>query len=103
MKLFILIGFLLPMQVYGVSQEDLLHITAHAGATYVITHGTEVLCTKVIGKENKLTCTLTGIVLANAINIGRKAAQGFPSDTTRATMSGVAGSAAAAFIITIDF
>ena len=85
------------------TEEDLLHGAAHFGATYVITHTTEVTCKKVIGKEHKLACTLAGITLANAVNIARKAKQGYPSDTKRAVVSGLAGSLAAGLVISIDW
>ena len=84
-------------------QEDLMHIAAHAGGTYIMTHGTQVICKKLIGKDKKLTCTIVGIVLAQSVNIAYKAKQGFPSDTTRSLSSGAAGSAAAALMIAIDF
>lgn len=99
MKLFILIPLLLvSSQCFG-SDDSLLHITAHFGATYVIAHVTEVLCTRVNGVKNKLACTIVAVTLANVINIERKALQGFPSDTKRATISGAAGSLAAAIVI----
>jgi len=94
---------LFPLNLLALTQEDQLHIAAHAGVTYAITHGTEVVCKKVIGKEYKLTCALTGVVLANTINIGRKALQDFPNDTNRAILSGMAGSGLAVTFIVIDW
>lgn len=79
--------------------SNLMHITAHFGACYVITHVTEVVCTKVVGSKHKIACTLAGVILANGINIGRKIEQGVPSDTNRAVISGGAGSLAAVIMI----
>lgn len=82
--------------------EDALHIAAHFGSTYGITHAGEVICKKITG-QSKLACTLESAVLANVINIGRKAAQGMPSDSKRAIIAGAAGSVAAGLFIQIDW
>lgn len=108
-KLLVVVGLPWTVQIllaaqsplFAIDQEDQLHIAAHAGATYAITHGTEVICTKITDK--KLTCTIVGVVLANAVNIGRKGIQGWPNDTNRAVWAGVAGSAGAVLMITIDW
>jgi len=81
---------------------DAVHIAAHFGATYALTHIGEVVCHKATN-QSKLLCTIESALLANALNIGRKAAQSFPSDTKRAVMSGVAGSLTAGIIIQLDF
>ena len=103
MKYWFILLIILPLNVWAITQEDQLHIAAHAGTTYAITHVTEVFCTKAAGQEYKLTCTLTGVVLANAINIGRKIAQSLPNDSSRAIISGALGSGIAVTIIAIDW
>lgn len=101
-KLLTIIFFLVSPAIWADSmQENLLHASAHAGSTYAITHTTEVVCRKFI--SGKMTCTLTGIVLANLTNVAYKGAQGFPSDTKRAVVSGAAGSGMAAIMIGFDF
>lgn len=97
----ILIGSL--QKSYAVSQEDNLHIMAHFGATYIITHVTEVTCVHLTSKKQKFACTLVGAGLANGINIGRKMRQGFPSDSQRAIIAGEAGSLAAGIVINLDW
>lgn len=97
-----LIGiYLLITNADGFTQEEQLHMAAHGGATYAITHITEVVCDKLIDK--KLVCTMAGIALSNGINIGRKAQQDFPNDSKQAITSGAIGSILAAGMITIDF
>lgn len=97
----ILIGSM--QKSYAVTQEDSLHIMAHFGATYIITHVTEVTCVHLTSKKQKLACTLVGAGLANGINIGRKIRQGVPSDTQRAVVSGIAGSLVAGIVISLDW
>lgn len=99
MKLWLFIPLLLISTRCFAESDNILHITAHFGATYVITHVSEVVCTKVAGSKHKLACTIAAVVLANAVNIGRKVEQGLPSDTKRAVVSGGAGSLAAAIVI----
>ena len=82
--------------------EDAVHMTAHFGATYAMTHVGEVVCKK-ITSQSKLLCTIESAILANALNIGRKAGQGFPSDSKRAIISGALGTAAAGIVISIDW
>lgn len=89
--------------VFAVDGDDLLHSTAHFGATYVITDVTEVICRKLAGKEHKTICTIVGAGTASAINVAYKARQGFPSDTKRALLSGFAGTLTAALVIHLDF
>lgn len=79
--------------------SDVMHITAHFGACYVITHVTEVMCTKAIGDDHKIACTVAGAALSTAVNVLRKVDQGLPSDSNRAMISGAAGTLAAAVII----
>lgn len=88
---------------YALSQDDEMHIAAHVGVTYIVTHGSEVICTKAIGKENKVTCTILGFTAANVINISRKVSQGMPNDSKRAIASGLLGSGLAVIVIGIDF
>lgn len=90
---------LVSSRVFGNESDNILHITAHFGATYVITHVTEVVCEKISGVKHKIVCTIAAVALANAVNIGRKVEQGLPNDTGRAVISGGAGSLTAAFII----
>lgn len=47
-----------------VSSDEALHATAHVGASYLITHASQVICTKITGKEHKLGCTIAGAVIA---------------------------------------
>lgn len=84
-------------------QDNMLHVAAHAGMTYAITHGTEVVCKKIAGSNKKLMCTIVGVVLAQSVNIAYKAGQDFPNDTKRALSAGAAGSGAAALMIALDF
>ena len=91
---------LIPAWCYATTDDE-LHLTAHAGATYAITHVTEVMCERL--DLNKTGCTIAGIVLANGANIGYKAMQGFPSDTKRAAIGGLIGSGLAGVVITIDW
>lgn len=90
---------LLSTKVRADDGENIMHISAHFGACYVITHVTEVVCTKVAGTKHKIACTIGGVLLANTINIVRKANQEFPNDTKRAVTSGAAGSLAAVIMI----
>lgn len=90
-------------RAYAIDQDDLLHGAAHFGATYAITHGTEVVCKKIVGKEHKLSCTVAGVIIANTVNIAYKAGQGFPNDTNRALISGALGSGVAFTFISIDW
>lgn len=82
--------------------EDAVHIAAHFGLSYGLTHAGEVVCVK-LTQQSKLACTIQSALLANALNIGRKVAQGRPSDTKRAVISGLAGSVAAGVFIQLDF
>lgn len=50
-------------------QEELFHLAAHTGASYLITHATQVLCKRVIGKEHKTICTLVGASVAASAGI----------------------------------
>lgn len=99
MKLLLLLPILLISTQCFATSDNILHITAHFGATYIITHVSEVICTKVAGSKHKIACTIAAVVLANAVNIGRKVEQDLPSDTKRAVISGEAGSLAAAIVI----
>lgn len=97
--------FIVTFKLYAedvTETEDALHSVAHFGATYAMTHIGEVVCKKATN-QSKLICTLESALLANAVNIGRKAMQNFPEDTKQATIAGIAGSATAAFVITIDW
>lgn len=98
----LLIAFMIPSTLLAVDSEDLMHGAAHFGATYAMTHIGEVVCKKVT-KQSKLACTIESALIANAINVGRKAYQGFPNDTNRAVVTGLAGSVTAGLIITIDW
>lgn len=52
-------------QAKGESLEDeLFHVAAHTGASYLITHSTEVICKKIAGQEHKLACTIVGASVA---------------------------------------
>lgn len=86
--------------------EDVLHASSHIGASYLITHATEVICTKIAGKEHKLTCTVTGAIVAASAGIAkevlldkgessRRHAIGYAEDLT--------GIGLAVTFITIDF
>jgi hypothetical protein len=105
MKATLFIGSILfTTSVYGYDDEtQLMHDTAHVAGTYALTHVTEVACTKIVGKGHKATCTAVGAVLGNGVNIGRKAAQGFPADSKRAVLMGALGSGIAALVISIDW
>lgn len=84
-------------------QENMLHVAAHAGTTYAITHATQVVCKKFLGNHKKLACTIIGVVLAQTANIAYKAGQDFPNDSKRALSAGAAGSGAAVIMIALDF
>ena len=84
-------------------RDNLFHITAHFGGTYVITHATKVVCTKTLSNKHKLACTIAGVLISNGINIAYKAQEKFPNDTKRAIFAGQAGSALAAFMITLEW
>lgn len=85
------------------NNDNALHIAAHAGITYIITDVTEKVCVKIAGDKNKVACTITGVVLANGINVMYKASENYPDDTTRALSAGVVGSGLAATIISIHW
>ena len=103
-KLLISLGLLLtPAYSYAINSDDVLHGTAHFGATYVITHTTDVACKRIRGKGHGFSCAVIGVVAANVANVAYKASQAFPNDTNRAIISGAAGSAFAVTVIAIDF
>lgn len=104
MKLLLLSLSLMITNCYAdlTETEDAVHSVAHFGATYALTHIGEVVCKKTTG-QSKLACTVESALIANAINVGRKAAQGFPDDTQRASIAGGLGSLGAALVITIDW
>ena len=80
------------------SSNTSLHIAAHFGAAYALTHITEVSCVKLLN-EDKLTCTIIGMGLANVANGIYKANQDFPNDTKRALIFGAIGSILAGVVI----
>lgn len=99
----IVLGIGFSTSVYAINGDDVLHETAHFGGTYMVTHGTEVVCKKLIGKEHKVACTIAGAVISQGLNVAYKAQENFPSDTKRSLLSGAAGTAAAVLMISIDF
>lgn len=85
------------------NKPENVHAIAHAGIAYVITHGGQVICTEIAGKEHKLTCTIVAVVAANAANIAHEALQDFKSAPERGIVSGAIGSGLALTFIVIDF
>lgn len=94
---------LIPSTCFAINQDDLLHGAAHFGGEYVVTHVGEVICTKAVGKEHKLSCSIVSAIVATAANVGYKASQKFPNDTNRAVISGLLGAGLAITIINLDF
>lgn len=49
--------------------EEMFHVAAHTGTSYLITHASEVLCKRIAGREYKLTCTIIGASIAASAGI----------------------------------
>lgn len=101
-----LILLLLPFSLSAetiFTQDDVMHSMAHAGACYIMTHGTEVICNRSLRGNHKLVCTIAGVLISTGVNAGRKLLQNNPGDTNRAILSGAAGSMFAIGIISLDF
>jgi len=99
MKYLLALVTLVSSECYADTNDTLLHDTAHVGGTYVITHISEVVCTKVTSDKHKVACTVTGMILANAVNVAYKANEHFPSDTNRSIGAGLVGSSLAGIVI----
>jgi len=54
---------------FDLGSEESVHFAAHLGSSYATVHGTEVICTKVLSKDKKLTCTIAGIALASIVGV----------------------------------
>ncbi len=97
--------FLMTGRVLAEESESmgLTKAAAHFGTSYVITHATEVVCTKAFGKENKLACTVAGAVTSAAAGAFKEHVLDHGGNHTRAYVANVAGIATAVTLISIDW
>ncbi|MDB5038627.1 MAG: hypothetical protein JWQ35_2155 [Bacteriovoracaceae bacterium] len=55
-----------------VSSDRTMHIAAHSGASYIMTHASEVVCTAIFKRPNKLACTIVGVALSAGAGIAKE-------------------------------
>lgn len=51
------------------SSDEAMHAVGHTGATYILTHGTYVVCKRIAGVEHKRACLVTGAAVAATAGI----------------------------------
>lgn len=106
MKYFVTIGLACFFPAYlianPIESEDVVHATAHIGASYGITHVTEVVCHKVL-KGHKTLCTVAGVATALTAGAIKEKMDGKGDNHTKGMLENLAGTGIAALVITIDY
>jgi len=87
-------------------KKKLVNLAAHTGSSYALTHATQVICTKIAGRDNKVACTVFGAMVALTAGIIKEVAID-TKESNKAHAVGyvedVIGIAAAVTLISIDF
>ncbi len=89
--------------IYAFNIDDLLHPTAHAGGSYIITHSAEVVCRQ-ISDWNKTTCSIVGGLIAMGAGIAVEMTQSeSKSNHARSYIENASGIMLAIGVIHVDF
>lgn len=106
MSKIILLGLLIcPTLNFAEESEssDVTHFAAHVGASYAITHATEVVCTKSLGKEHRFACTLAGIATSLGAGMFKEHVLDGSQNHTSAYVSNITGIGLAVTMIGVDW
>jgi hypothetical protein len=54
------------------NSDEALHAVGHTGGSYMLTHGGEVVCKKITGKEHKVGCLVGSVVTTVVVGTAKE-------------------------------